>query len=110
MAISRDDLMKWANTPGPATGESEDCLTLNIFAPATLREDQKAVIVLIYGGGFMFGSNSLPGYNGSSLAANQDVVVVTINYRTNVFGFANSPNLPKAERNPGLLDQRLALD
>ncbi|KAB8213252.1 Alpha/Beta hydrolase protein [Aspergillus novoparasiticus] len=76
---SRDDLRKWANTLGPAAGESDD-------------------------------SNSLAGYDGSSLAANQDVVVVTINYRTNVFGFANSPNLPKPERNLGLLDQRLALD
>ncbi|KAB8213246.1 Alpha/Beta hydrolase protein [Aspergillus novoparasiticus] len=107
---SRDDLLKWANTPGPAAGESEDCLTLNVFAPATLGEGRKAVIVWIYGGGFIFGASSLPGYDGSSLAANQDVVVVTINYRTNVFGFANSSNLPKAKRNLGLLDQRLALD
>ncbi|KAE8334335.1 Alpha/Beta hydrolase protein [Aspergillus arachidicola] len=97
---SRDDLRKWANTPGPAAGESEDCVNLNVFAPATLGEGHKAVIVWIYSGG----------YDGSSLAANQDVVVVTINYRTNVFGFANSLNLLKAERNLGLLDQRLALD
>src|ERR1700729_1764321 len=48
----------------------------------------------------------------TSLAKNQDVVVVTINYRTNVFGFpfgSNAAEIPISEHNLGLLDQELAL-
>src|ERR1700759_5032385 len=44
------------------------------------------------------------------MAANQDVIVVAINYRTNIYGFPGSPHLPFTENNLGFLDQRLALD
>ena len=57
-----------------------------------------------------FGANSLPEYDGSNIAANQDVILIAINYRTNVFGFPGAPHLPQAEKNLGFLDQRLALD
>lgn len=63
----------------------------------------------IYGGFLDFGFNSAPKYDGSSFAANQDVIVVAPNYRTNVFGFPRSPQLPLEQRNLGFLDQRLAL-
>ncbi|ODH47352.1 hypothetical protein GX48_06523 [Paracoccidioides brasiliensis] len=106
----RNQSIKWFNTPGPPAGESEDCLNLNVFSPASASEGSKAVLFWIHGGSFRFGSGSLPLYDGSSFAANQDVVVVTVNYRTNVFGFPGSPELPVGERNLGLLDQRLALD
>ncbi|KAI0029133.1 Carboxylesterase, partial [Vararia minispora EC-137] len=56
-----------------------------------------------------FGSGSLPLYDGTSMAKNQDVVVVTFNYRTNVFGFPSSPDLPLTRGNIGYLDQELAL-
>jgi carboxylesterase type B len=58
--------------------------------------------------GFIFGTGSLPGYDGTSFVANQDIVV-TINYRTNVFGFPGSRDLPITQNNLGLLDQELAL-
>ncbi|KAH6896046.1 cholinesterase [Thelonectria olida] len=96
------------SSPPPA-GESEDCLNLNVFAPASASAGSKAVLVWIFGGDFKSGSNSLPLYDGSGFAANQDVVVVTINYRTNVFGFPGSPDLPHGENNLALLDQRLGL-
>jgi acetylcholinesterase len=64
----------------------------------------------IYGGSLEFGNAGNPNYDGSILAAYQDVVVVTVNYRTNVFGFATSDEIPLAERNLGFLDQRLGLD
>jgi carboxylesterase type B len=70
------------NTPGPPAGESEDCLYINIFAPRTSGRN-KAVMFWIYGGFLDFGSNSAAYYDGSSFAANQDVIVVAPNYRTN---------------------------
>nr|POE89912.1 acetylcholinesterase [Quercus suber] len=95
----------------PAPAESEDCLYLNVFAPSTpAPAGGRAVIFFIYGGGFMFGNAGQPMYDGSALATYEDVVVVTTNYRTNVFGFPNSPEIALADRNLGFLDQRFALE
>jgi carboxylesterase type B len=60
-------------------------------------------------GSLKIGTGSLLIYNGSSFAAFQDVVVVTFNYRTNIFGFSNSPEIAPGQQNSGFLDQRLAL-
>ena len=51
-----------------------------------------------------------PAYDGSMFAGYQDVILVAPNYRTNVFGFPNSPELPVTGQNLGFLDQRFALD
>ncbi|KAF7555265.1 hypothetical protein G7Z17_g2310 [Cylindrodendrum hubeiense] len=107
---ARNATIKWFSTPGPPAGESEDCLNLNVFAPASGGEDSKAVLFWIFGGAFNFGTGSLPLYDGSSFATDHDVVVVTINYRNNVFGFPGSPDLAESEKNLGWLDQRLALN
>jgi carboxylesterase type B len=48
-------------------------------------------------------------YDGASFAKNQDVVFVSFNYRTNVFGFPTASELPSAGNNLGFLDQELAL-
>jgi carboxylesterase type B len=48
-------------------------------------------------------------YDGASFARNQDVVFVSFNYRTNVFGFPTAQDLPSSQNNVGLLDQELAL-
>lgn len=96
---SRDQIISWFNTPPPPAGESEDCLNVNIYAPAT--PGNKAVLFWIYGGSLQFGTNGAPIYDGSSIAANQDVVVVAVNYRTNVFGFPGSPQLPIKGENLG---------
>ncbi|KAK7178437.1 para-nitrobenzyl esterase (carboxylesterase) [Paraphaeosphaeria sporulosa] len=94
----------------PPLPESEDCLYLNIFTPATsTSQDKLPVLFWIHGGSFSLGSGRLPEYDGSELAANQDVVVVTINYRLNVFGFPASPEIDAENRNLGFLDQRRAL-
>jgi carboxylesterase type B len=63
-------------------GESEDCLYLNVYAP-TNGGTGKAVMFWIYGGGLEFGTAGQISYDGSSFATNQDVVVVSANYRTN---------------------------
>ncbi|KAF2713847.1 alpha/beta-hydrolase [Pleomassaria siparia CBS 279.74] len=95
----------------PAAEESEDCLYLNVFAPATpAPENGRAVMFWIYGGALQFGHGGHPVYDGSKFASGEDVIVVTHNYRTNVFGFPSSPELPLTGHNLGWLDQRFALD
>jgi para-nitrobenzyl esterase len=90
---------------------SEDCLYLNVWAPASA--DKLPVMVWIYGGGFQGGSASEPRQDGSRLAT-KGVVVVSMNYRLGVFGFLAHPELTKesanhASGNYGLLDQIAAL-
>ncbi|CAN9220242.1 unnamed protein product [Alternaria alternata] len=97
------------NNPPPE--ESEDCLYLNVYAPATPPGGAgRAVMFWVYGGSLQFGNAGQDTYDGSSFAAYEDVIVVTTNYRTNVFGFPASPELPLAAHNLGFLDQRFALD
>jgi len=96
------------NNPSDPPRESEDCLFLNVFAPAPTGKDLP-VFFWIYGGALQFGSSSLPTYDGTSFVTNQNIIVVTFNYRTNVFGFPGSPDLPLAGNNLGFLDQELAL-
>ncbi|CAI6297535.1 unnamed protein product [Periconia digitata] len=102
----RNLFLNLLNTPAPE--ESEDCLNLNVYAPATRAPDNgRAVMFWIFGGGLFSGHGSYPVYDGSHLASYEDVIVVTPNYRTNIFGF---PNAPSQKRNLGFMDQRLALD
>uniref|UniRef100_A0A8D1BQX6 Carboxylesterase type B domain-containing protein n=2 Tax=Sus scrofa TaxID=9823 RepID=A0A8D1BQX6_PIG len=70
----------------PKFGMSEDCLYLNIHAPAHADTGSKLpVMVWLPGGGFETGSASI--FDGSALAAYEDVLVVTIQYRLGMFGF-----------------------
>ena len=61
------------------------------------------------GGGLAFGTAGIPPYDGSAFAAYQDVILVSTNYRTNAFGYPQSPELPLEGQNLGFLDQRFAL-
>lgn len=98
---ARNATIKWFNTPPPPGGESEDCLNINVWAPAGATPGSKPVMFWIYGGGFKFGSGALPMYEGINFAQNQDVVLVTANYRNNVFGWPGSPDIPQSEQNLG---------
>ena len=73
------------NNPGQAPPlESEDCLYINVYAPSTpAAADGRAVMFWLYGGALEFGTAGQQGYDGSSFAAYQDVIVVAPNYRTN---------------------------
>jgi len=98
---------------GEEVGTSEDCLYLNVWTPGPDPAARRPVMVWIHGGGFMSGSGGGALYNGARLAAAGDVVVVTINYRLGVLGFAAHPDLRDeasgAAGNWGLLDQVAAL-
>jgi para-nitrobenzyl esterase len=72
--------------PNPEPKQSEDCLVVNVWTPA-LDAANRPVMVWLHGGGFAVGSGSNPAYNGARLAAAENVVVVSINHRLNVFGY-----------------------
>jgi carboxylesterase type B len=92
---------------------SEDCLTLNIWTPASRGGENLPVMVWIPGGSFVAGSGADPMCDGENLAR-KGVVLVTINYRVGLFGFLAHPALTAesehhASGNYGLLDQIAAL-
>ena len=75
------------------TNQSEDCLTLNVWTPASAKGGQKLpVMVWIHGGSFTGGSGSSPIYDGTHLAE-RGVVLVTVNYRLGRLGFFAHPAL-----------------
>jgi para-nitrobenzyl esterase len=95
-------------------GHSEDCLFLNVFAPANAQPNSKLPVMFwIHGGGYFAGSASEPRHNGDFLPTH-GVILVTINYRLGVFGFLATPELVKegngAAGNYGLMDQVAALN
>jgi para-nitrobenzyl esterase len=94
-------------------GPSEDCLSLNVWTPAKDAGAKLAVMVWIYGGGYMAGATSERRQDGQFLAK-RGVVVVSMNYRLGVFGFLVLPELAaesgrNSSGNYGLLDQLAAL-
>ncbi|EDL87211.1 rCG39017, partial [Rattus norvegicus] len=91
----------------PPISMSEDCLYLNIYAPTHAHEGSNLpVMVWIHGGALTVGMASM--YDGSMLAATEDVVVVTIQYRLGVLGFFSTGD-EHARGNWGYLDQVAAL-
>jgi len=96
----------------PTGVQSEDCLVLNVWTPAT-DAAQRPVLVWLHGGGFSTGSGSSAWYDGTRMARKQDVVVVTINHRLNVFGYLYLGDLGGGEfrdaASVGMLDCVLAL-
>jgi len=85
----------------------EDCLSINVWTPA-LGNGNRPVMVWLHGGGFTSGSGGWLLYDGARLASSQDVVVVTVNHRLNIFGHLYLAGLGGDEYadsgNAGLLD------
>ncbi len=96
---------------GAIPEQSEDCLTLDVYAPAHPRDGGRPVLVFIHGGGFLTGGSFI--YDGQKLSEAGDAVVVVIQYRLGVFGFLVHASLDAElgipSGNMGLRDQQLAL-
>ena len=95
-------------------GPSEDCLFLNVYAPAGATATSKLPVMFwIHGGGYAGGASSEPRHNGDFLPT-KGVVLVTINYRLGVFGFLASTSLAKEQGgsagNYALMDMIAALN
>ncbi|CAK1552469.1 unnamed protein product [Leptosia nina] len=86
---------------------SEDCLFLNVYSKSLDPETKSPVMVFIHGGGFVSGSGNSDIY-GPEFLIQQNVVLVTINYRLELFGFL-CLDIPEVPGNAGLKDQVLAL-
>ncbi len=113
--------LRYTHLPnGPWTEEfmvqnevSEDCLYLNVWAPAQDPTDKLPVMVYIHGGALTEGSGAIDVYDGEELAK-KGIIVVTINYRLGVLGFMAHPELTAESPNGtsgnyGFLDQIAAL-
>jgi para-nitrobenzyl esterase len=93
-------------------GESEDCLFLNVYAPADAKGKKLPVMFWIHGGGYSGGASSEPRHDGDFMPL-KGVVLVTINYRLGVLGFLATADLAKEANgvagNYGLMDMVAAL-
>ncbi|RCI11520.1 hypothetical protein L249_7714 [Ophiocordyceps polyrhachis-furcata BCC 54312] len=85
--------------------ESEDCLFINAFSPARTG-GHRPVVVFIPGGAWQMSNGN---FDLSAFSAYEDVVAFTFNYRTNIFGFPITDDIPLRQRNLGVMDQQLAL-
>lgn len=92
--------------------QSEDCLYLNVWSPGADAK-KRPVMVWLHGGGFIIGSGSSQMYEGTQMATNGDVVIVTINYRLGPLGFLyfnDEQRKQGFENNLGIKDQMAALE
>ena len=107
LPASTDPLGAWYGALQPI---SEDCLSLNIWTAGTA--GKRPVMVWLHGGAWVSCAGSAPGFDGTVLARDGDVVVVTINHRLNLFGYIklDDPDERFAQSgNAGVLDMVAAL-
>ena len=113
----RHNCMQPAQLLYPQDTLSEDCLYLNVFTPSGANASSVLpVLFWVHGGGYHKGGANESRLNGTWLqAAGYDMIVVTTNYRLNIFGFLGGEALRRAQGksggagNFGILDQRAAL-
>ena len=86
--------------PAVKASSTEDCLRLNIFAPAGGFGARHPVIVWMHGGGWVEGFAGAPQYNASALVREGGIVVVSINYRLGVLGLLATKSLDDANGEP----------
>ena len=97
----------------PEIPMDEDCLYLNVWTNAKSADEKLPVMIWFYGGALQWGYPAEMEFNGERIAR-RGVVVVTVNYRINVFGFLSHPQLtkeqPDAPANFGNLDQKAGIE
>ena len=111
-AVRPEGFGPWTHEYVTQSDISEDCLFLNVWAPARAKA-KLPVLIWIHGGGFNSGSGAIPIYDGRVLAG-RGIVVVNLNYRVGLFGFLAHPDLTKEAHggpnaNFGLQDMIAAL-
>lgn len=88
---------------------SEDCLTASVWTPRSAEGKKLPVLIFFYGGDFVTGGQDVPYQIPAQwVDRSPDHVVVSFNYRVGIFGFPGATGLP--DQNPGLLDQRAAVE
>ncbi|RDI35593.1 para-nitrobenzyl esterase [Rhodococcus sp. AG1013] len=106
--------MGTALRPGKYQPMSEDCLTLNVLAPAAPSSTPRPVMVFVHGGAFTMGTTALGIYHGDRLVRRGDVVFVSVNYRLGSLGYLDFSEFSTPARpfdaNLGLRDQVAALE
>jgi para-nitrobenzyl esterase len=109
---TRPELEDFSGAPDTSP-ETEDCLTLNVWTPGVDAAAKRPVMVWLHGGAFAYGNANAPRLRGSRLALRNDVVVVTVNQRLNIFGHldmsAAGGDAFAASGNAGTLDMVAAL-
>ena len=90
--VDRDNIYSREWHVDPDIPMSEDCLYLNVWTPAVSADERLPVFVWFFGGGLQVGYTSEMEFDGERIAR-RGVVVVTVNYRLNVFGFFCHPEI-----------------
>ena len=107
--LDKDNIYSREWNVDPEIPMDEDCLYLNVWTPAKNPEEKLPVFVWYFGGGLREGNPAEMEFDGERIAR-RGIVVVTVNYRLNVFGFLAHPQLtkeqPDAPSNFGHLDQQ----
>ncbi len=110
--LNQDNIYTREWNVDPQIPMSEDCLYLNVWTPAESTQDKLPVYVWYFGGALQWGYTAEMEFDGERLAR-RGIVVVTVGYRLNVFGFLAHPELtqeaPNAPANFGNLDQQYGL-
>ncbi|MBR6521987.1 MAG: carboxylesterase family protein [Oscillospiraceae bacterium] len=107
--LDKDNIYSREWNVDPEIPMDEDCLYLNVWTPAKSPDEKLPVYVWFFGGGLKEGNPAEMEFDGERLAR-RGIVVVTLNYRLNCFGFLAHPQLtkeqPDAPSNFGHLDQQ----
>lgn len=101
--------MEFKKFDAEAMKGSEDCLFLNVYAPADAKPDAKLpVMVYFHGGMFYAGAIGIPSFDGAVLAVAENVIVITVQFRMGVYGFLHAAT-KEIPGNMGLRDQAEAM-
>lgn len=106
---------EWPTEVASYYEQGEDCLYLNIWSNTNNTDSKKPVMVFIHGGSYGWGGTADPMYDGHNFVAdNDEVILVTVGYRTGIMGFIDFSSVDGGEDYPessnlGLLDQAAAL-
>ena len=110
---TRPELENFSGAADPSP-ETEDCLTVNVWTPGCDPVAKRPVMVWFHGGAFAYGNANSPRTHGHRLAARNDVVVVTVNQRLNIFGHLDLSGAGgeafRLSGNAGTLDMVAALE